>query len=79
MAPQGDALQAYGIRPLGHELQAASSNASTTSFDSVALKSINLRDLGSVTPVVSKGLVFRSSQVVSPTDLKKLGIRVRPA
>ena len=38
--------------------------------------SINLRDLGAVTDQVKTGLVFRSSQVVSPSQLKRLNIKV---
>ena len=39
--------------------------------------SVNLRDFASVSPLVQPGRVFRSSQVISKTDLKVLGVTVR--
>ena len=60
-------LDQIGIHPLLPELEARLELA----------VSINLRDLGEVTAAVQEGLVYRSSEVVSPTQLRQLRIKVR--
>jgi hypothetical protein len=67
-------LSARGIRPLDI---AESEAGSQPDLRHVLSESINLRDLSEAAPdLVQPGLVLRSSQVVSPTQLKKLGVKV---
>lgn len=65
-------LADHGIHPLA---ETESEAGSVSDFRRVLDHSINLRDLGDVTPRVRQGLVLRSSQVVSPLQLRKLGVQ----
>lgn len=67
-------LSSRGIRPLDIPESEAGSHAD---LRRVLSTSINLRDLSEATDLVLPGLILRSSQVVSPTQLKKLGVKVR--
>ena len=67
-------LADHGIHPLGGSESELGSYVDLESI--LSGNSINLRDLGNVTDQVRKGLVFRSSQVVSPSQLKNLDIKV---
>ena len=66
-------LSSRGIRPLDI---AESEAGSHTDLTHVLATSINLRDLADATELVQPGLILRSSQVVSPTQLKKIGVKV---
>lgn len=66
-------LSDRGIRPLDRPESEAGSHAD---LRHVLSESINLRDLAEATDLVQAGLILRSSQVVSPTQLKKLGVKV---
>jgi len=66
-------LDSHGIHPF--EDPEVEAPAFGTPYREI-LHSINLRDLGEVTDIVKGGLVFRSSQVVSPSHLRQLHIRV---
>lgn len=65
-------LSDLGIRPLDI---AESEAGSHPDLRHVLSESINLRDLAEATDLVQAGLILRSSQVVSPTQLKKLGVK----
>lgn len=67
------ALANHGIHPLD---ETESEAGSVPDLRRVLSRSINLRDLGHEAEALREGLVLRSSQVVSPTQLKKLGVKV---
>lgn len=66
-------LADHGIHPLDNSDSEFGSHVDLERL--LSGSSINLRDLGAVTDRVQTGLVFRSSQVVSPAQLKKLGVK----
>lgn len=67
-------LADHGIHPLDNSESEYGSHVDLERL--LSGSSINLRDLGAIADAVQPGLVFRSSQVVSPAQLKKLGIKV---